>query len=172
MNSAMRRRHKRGAQSDRLGCTESSTRLAKLVRAGRFSADADTDSRCGFAYGRWRKQTAVEAASNSAARKGKNEAIFREANESLVEKAQRLIDPRDVERLPFLCECPRLGCTKVALLSLSEYETIRAHGWGLAVVGHEDLSVERIVARDERFLTTEKFGLAGQVFAETDPRRG
>ena len=107
----------------------------------------------------------------SAERKGRNEAIFREMNEKLEQKAQMLVDPRDVERVPFLCECPQLDCVAVATLTLREYETVRTNGLrGLAVPGHQDLSVERVVAENERFVTTEKFGRAGEVFANADPR--
>ena len=121
-----------------------------------------------FGGGGSRKALAV---SPSAERKGQNEAVFRDVNERLEQKAEELIDPRDVERVPFLCECPRLDCTQVAMLSLSEYERVREDGRrGLAVPGHEDLSVERVVAANDRFLTTEKFGPAAQIFARADPR--
>ena len=108
---------------------------------------------------------------SSAERKGQNEAIWRDVNETLEQRARELVDPRDLERLPFLCECPKLDCLAVATLTLPEYETVRANGLrGLAVHGHEDLSVERVVAENERFVTTEKFGPAGEVFAHADPR--
>ena len=107
----------------------------------------------------------------TAERKGHNEAVFREMNERLEQKARNLIDPRDVARVPFLCECPTLDCTEVAMLSLPEYETVRENVLrALAVLGHEDLSVERVVAANERFLTTEKFGPAAEAFASADPR--
>ena len=109
--------------------------------------------------------------SSSAERKGRNEAIFRDMNEKLEQKARELVDPRDVERVPFLCECPKLDCLEVATLTLREYETVRTNGLrGLAVPGHEDLTVERVVAANERFVTTEKFGPAGEVFANADTR--
>jgi hypothetical protein len=73
--------------------------------------------------------------------------------------------------IPFLCECPEPECKQVVLLTLSEYEEVRSSGrGGLAALGHEDGSIERVVARNERFVTTEKFGEAGGIHAKADPR--
>ena len=73
--------------------------------------------------------------------------------------------------MPFLCECPDLDCTKTALLTLAEYREVRSNGrGGLAVLGHEDPSVERVLARNDRFVRTEQFGPAGEVHEESDPR--
>jgi hypothetical protein len=75
------------------------------------------------------------------------------------------------KRVPFLCECPRLDCAKTVLLSLDEYEWVRMRAnRGLSAPGHADLSVERVIAENDRFVTTEKFGAAADVFAAADPR--
>ena len=59
----------------------------------------------------------------------------------------------------------------MVLLTLAEYEKVRSdEKGGLAALGHEDLSIERVVAQNERFVTTEKFGEAGEVHAEANPR--
>ena len=106
----------------------------------------------------------------SAERKAVNEGRFRDANEHLERAAADIV--RDDERLvPFLCECPQIDCTQVALLTLAEYERVRsASKQGLAVLGHEDLSIEVVLERNDRFLMTEKFGRAGDVHAQTDER--
>jgi hypothetical protein len=107
----------------------------------------------------------------SAERKALNEGVFRKANEKL-ERAAHELELVDADTMiPFLCECPKLECKKVVLLTLSEYEDVRSSGrGGLAAVGHEDRSIEHVVAQNDRFVTTEKFGEAGDVHAEADPR--
>ena len=108
----------------------------------------------------------------SAERKALNEGAFREANESLERGARELVGADDASVVPFVCECPQPDCIQVVLLTLAEYEEVRARSaGGLAAVGHEDPSIERVVARNHRFVTTEKFGEAGDVHQGTDPRQ-
>ena len=93
-------------------------------------------------------------------------------NEKLQRSARDHCIPEDDSLAPFLCECPRRECTDVVVLTLAEYEDVRSDKrGGVAAVGHEDLSVERVVAQNERFVTTSKFGEAGDVYADQDPRR-
>ena len=111
-------------------------------------------------------------------RKALNEGLFRKANETLERRAGEILglgddgNPRDDgSPIPFLCECPDISCNEVVLLTLAEYEQIRATPeGGLARPGHEDLAIERVVASNARYVTTEKFGRAGEVHAEGDPR--
>jgi hypothetical protein len=106
-----------------------------------------------------------------AERKALNEGAFRDANESLERGAHEVLQGDDGSLVPFLCECPRLDCTQVVLLTLAEYEQVRARGeQGLAALGHEDLAIERVVDQNDRFVTTAKFGEAGDVHAGRDPR--
>ena len=107
----------------------------------------------------------------AAERKALNEGRFRDANEHLERRAQELVGVGDADPVPFLCECPDAACTQVVLVTLPEYEYVRSAGErGLAAVGHEDESIERVVATNDRFLVTEKFGRAGAKHRETDPR--
>jgi hypothetical protein len=107
----------------------------------------------------------------SAERKALNEGVFREANERLERGAQELIGAAEGSVIPFLCECPRMDCTNVVLMTLAAYEDVRSGPRrGLAVVGHEDLEVEDVVARFDGYVVTEKFGRAGEVHEEADPR--
>ena len=104
-------------------------------------------------------------------RKELNENAFREANESLEQGARELVGADDASFVPFLCECPTPDCTQVVLLTLAEYEDIRARGErGLAARGHDDREIERVVAENDRFVVTEKIGRAGEAHVETDPR--
>ena len=107
----------------------------------------------------------------AAERKALNEGAFRDANETLERGAHEVLGGDDGSLVPFLCECPKRDCTQVVLLTLAEYEEVRARGeQGLAALGHEDLTIERVVGRNDRFVMTAKFGEAGEVHAEGDPR--
>jgi hypothetical protein len=108
---------------------------------------------------------------SAAERKAENEGRFRAANENLNEAAKDILAPGDGAPVPFLCECPRMECTAVVLLTLAEYEHARADGTrGFAALGHEDPEVERVVDQKDRFVMTEKFGEAGEVHDDNDPR--
>jgi hypothetical protein len=107
----------------------------------------------------------------SAERKALNEGKFREANEHIENRALELVGVEDGQLVPFLCECPQMECTQVALLTLKEYEHVRSGSrQGLAVLGHEDLTVETVLERNDRFVMTEKFGRAGEVHRDADDR--
>ncbi len=107
----------------------------------------------------------------SAERKARNEGVFREANERLEAGAQDLLAGDDASRVPFICECPRPECKEIVLMTLAEYERARATPeTGMAAVGHEDPTIERVVEENDRFVLTEKFGAAGEVHRQTDPR--
>jgi hypothetical protein len=104
-------------------------------------------------------------------RKALNEGRFRQANEELEHRASEILSGDDGLPVPFLCECPDQTCSEVVLLTFAEYEQIRANPeGGLAAPGHEDLSIERVVARNDRYVTTLKGGRAGAVHAEGDAR--
>jgi hypothetical protein len=104
-------------------------------------------------------------------RKALNESTFRRANEQLEAEATDLLDGDDASWVPFLCECPREECREVALVTLREYEHVRSDPrWTITLAGHEDPEIESVVERNDRFLITEKFGLAAGVVVEEDPR--
>ena len=107
----------------------------------------------------------------SAERKAYNQGVFRNANERLERGAEELVGADEASIVPFLCECSRLDCTQVVLLTLAAYEEVReGPRRGIAVVGHEDAEVEDVVERHDGYLVTEKFGRAGDLHAEADPR--
>ncbi len=96
-----------------------------------------------------------------------NEATFRKVNEGM-EVGQ---DPAGL--LTFVCECGRLGCSKLILLTRAEYEAVRENPRRFAIVdGHEILEAESIVERHERYVVVEKSGGAEtEIVERTDPRR-
>ena len=105
-------------------------------------------------------------------RKALNEGVFRDANEKLEQKAREVLEDGDPSPVPFFCECPREGCRELVLLSLEEYGDVRANPrGGIAAIGHHDSSIERVVSENDRFVVTLKFGEAGDVHADHDPRR-
>jgi hypothetical protein len=107
----------------------------------------------------------------AAERKALNEGTFREANEQLERGARELVGVDEPDPIPFICECPRRECTQIVLLTLSEYERVRSGSRsGLAALGHEDPTIERVIEQNDRFIVTEKFGEAGAVHSETYPR--
>jgi hypothetical protein len=105
-------------------------------------------------------------------RRALNEGVFRDANEKLQRNAQEVLGDDDTSPVPFFCECPREECREILLLSLEEYEAVRSNPrGGLAAHGHEDPSIETALSRNDRFVVTEKFGEAGEVHEQHDPRR-
>jgi len=110
---------------------------------------------------------------SSAERKARNEGAFREANEKLQRDAEQILEADDSGLVPFLCECPDIRCTKIAMLTLAEYRDVRSDGrGGLAVLGHEDPTIERVAFRNDRFVKTEKFGRAGEIHEKASYRDG
>jgi hypothetical protein len=96
-----------------------------------------------------------------------NEATFRKVNEGM-EVGQ---DPGGL--LTFVCECGRLGCTRLIQLTRAEYEEVRTNPRRFAILdGHEILEAESIVERHDRYLVVEKSGdPEAEVVENTDPRR-
>jgi hypothetical protein len=103
-----------------------------------------------------------------AERQGRNESLFREVNERIAELNQTF----QVEgRSEFLCECSRDECKDPVSISIGEYEEIRESPARFFVLpGHEDELVERVVERNERYVTVEKFGEAAEEADQLDPR--
>jgi hypothetical protein len=104
-------------------------------------------------------------------RRAENEAVFRGANERLEQYAVANVND-DVGRvLPFLCECDRIDCTQVLLVTLPEYERVRADSRrSVLAKGHDNPEIERVVEETDRFAVTEKFGAAAEAYSDLDPR--
>jgi hypothetical protein len=106
----------------------------------------------------------------TAERVGRNEAIFRRANERIEEYV------RDVDgewMVPFICECAEESCTTTIALTLDEYEHVRRDASHFVCVpGHEAAAGPWgvVVARRPRFVVVEKLGKAAQVAEAMDER--
>ena len=97
-----------------------------------------------------------------------NEALFREINER-IEAGTWVGSPAD--RLAFACECAALGCNVLVELTVSEYESVRAHPRHfLLAAGHELPAIETVVHRGDGYVVVEKRGDAGKAAEASDPR--
>lgn len=96
-----------------------------------------------------------------------NEATFRKVNEGM-EVGQ---DPAGL--MTFVCECGRLGCSKLLELTRAEYEAVREDSRRFAILeGHEILEAEKVVERHDRYLVVAKVGdPVEEIVEHTDPRR-
>jgi hypothetical protein len=102
------------------------------------------------------------------ARKATNESLFREVNERIEHAAENFAFP---DRVEFVCECGDVACTDRLLLSLAEYEEIRAHPARFAIKpGHDDPEVDRVVDDGGEYAVVEKIGEAREVARRQDPR--
>ena len=87
----------------------------------------------------------------------KNNARFREANERIRAKADAYAV--DMERIPFLCECPTPGCVEILPLTPAEYSGVRSNPRHyMTAVGHEaaEAPVGRVVERLDGYVVVEK----------------
>jgi hypothetical protein len=105
--------------------------------------------------------------STSLERLARNQTLFRQVNERLLEMADGFRDGP----LDFVCECSLEDCTTTLTVYRDDYEAVRAHSTHFLVSsGHELLQVERVVDRRDGFTVVEKI-TAVDFAEETDPRR-
>jgi hypothetical protein len=87
----------------------------------------------------------------------RNNRTFRQANEKIRARADELNAP--LERIPFLCECPRPSCTEIVFMTLREYTDVRADDTHfLTKAGHEEAErpVGSVVSRKDGYVVVEK----------------
>jgi hypothetical protein len=86
-----------------------------------------------------------------------NNEVFREANDR-IHTAARVYD-HDLERIPFLCECPVEDCLEVVQLTENEYAAVRANPRHyFTAPGHEEAErpVGQVVSRADCYVVVEK----------------
>jgi hypothetical protein len=97
---------------------------------------------------------------------------FRAANEWLLRiVASYRFEAED--RAPFICECADHGCFETVMLSLKEYERVRATPSRFVVVsGHEEdqATHERVRESEYGYAVVQKIGLAGAEAARRSAR--
>ena len=102
----------------------------------------------------------------TAARAAKNESLFREVNERIVELEENFGRGAG-EATEFVCECSFVDCVERVPLTLGEYEEVRAEPTHFVVVpGHVDAEHERVVAEHAHYVVVAKTGLAGALAEE------
>ena len=97
-----------------------------------------------------------------------NEVSYRTLNEGI--ERGHAGDPPS-RQVGFRCECARLGCNAIVLLSKTEYEAVRSNGRRFFMLdGHEMPDIEDVVERHERYVVVEKREHAGETAEGADPR--
>ena len=97
-----------------------------------------------------------------------NEASYRTLNEGI--QRGHAGDPPD-RPVGFRCECARLGCNAIVLLTKAEYEAVRRDGRRFFMLdGHELPEIEDVVERREGYVVVEKRAHAGETAEAVDPR--
>lgn len=101
-------------------------------------------------------------------RVAKNEALFRDANESI----ERGLWPGEKHpAVRFLCECAQVDCGQMVEVGLGDYERIRANPKRfLMVPGHDLPEFETVVEERPAYVVVEKRGEAGEAAERLDPR--
>lgn len=98
-----------------------------------------------------------------------NESRFRDINERLEADLRRL--PVDGDPVEFVCECGRLECAQSVLLTVDEYERVRADPATFATLpGHEIADVEDVVFTSERYAIVRKHASAQPIIETTYDR--
>ena len=97
-----------------------------------------------------------------------NEASYRTLNEGI--ERGHAGDPPD-RHVGFRCECARLGCNAIVLLTKAEYEAVRRDGRRFFMLeGHELPEIEDVVERSDNYVVVEKRSHAGETAEAVDPR--
>jgi hypothetical protein len=111
----------------------------------------------------------AEQQASTEARKAYNEALFRDANESVRAVQEELGMPEG--RMPFICECEDPACRTIIRLTQAAYEELRADARRFVIApGHP--SNGEPVERHADHCVVEKSGVSAEIAEATDPRKG
>ncbi len=98
----------------------------------------------------------------------RNEALFREVNERVQEKAEALSSGGAFE---YFCECANADCTFQVSLTVAEYEQVRSDPTQFVVLPlHFTPEIEVLVTENEGYWVVKKVGAAGDYVEKLDPR--
>jgi hypothetical protein len=93
-------------------------------------------------------------------RAGRNEALFREVNET-VARLEEQFDADGSDLLPAICECARTDCVTRFEIRLADYTRVRQYPHRFIVArGHEQPTVEHVVQETPDYVVVEKEGVA------------
>ena len=100
---------------------------------------------------------------------GRKQSLFREVNERIDELTE-VLDLQ--EEMTIFCECGTARCHEQITLTGAEYEKLRRIPTHFAVLpGHDIPAVERVIAKNDRYVIVEKVGKAAFAAIKLDPRR-
>lgn len=102
-----------------------------------------------------------------------NQSTFRSANER-IERAAQSHRFEASQGVPFICECADPTCYETVMLSLADYEAVRAHADRFFVAsGHDDVEEpqERTLETEQGHVLVEKIGTAGVEAERLNPRQ-
>jgi hypothetical protein len=89
------------------------------------------------------------------ARAVKNELVFRAVNEQIVKMTERF--RAQLSDIDIVCECANTTCVGTIRIDAAAFAEIeRAEGTFLVLPGHEDESVEEVVAQREAYVVVFK----------------
>jgi hypothetical protein len=99
-------------------------------------------------------------------RLARNETLFREVNERIEE-----VRSQEQDWIDFLCECGVEQCKDPIVLTVAEYEQLRADPTTFAVApGHSIDDIEDVVSKTERFHIVRKHPAERDIARSTDRR--
>ncbi len=102
-------------------------------------------------------------------RLAKNESLFRTVNENIAAIAGSLGGETSYE---FVCECATASCLERIVLTLREYEQVRADGSHfLMVPGHVDIELEQVIAEHDTLRRGREGRVGGSRRAGRRPAR-
>ena len=100
-----------------------------------------------------------------AAKGARNQALWRHVNERIERVAEDAANPE------FICECADTDCTQMLHLTIAEYEAVRESPVRFPVApGHVYRDFEKVVEERDGYVIVEKFGTAGDIAENLDPR--
>jgi hypothetical protein len=107
-------------------------------------------------------------ASDRAERLALNEALFRTANERMVDWEERhRVEATEL----YFCECANPECRQKVPLRESDYERVRSNsGYFFVVPGHELPDIETVIESHEEWVVIEKAPEVRDIVEATDPR--
>jgi hypothetical protein len=106
-------------------------------------------------------------------RVARNEAATRDINEDIERTyLEEGLSPSGAGHVRVLCECGRDDCDRLLVITLGEYEAVRADPRRFAVVpSHVMRDVEEVVDRTDRYVVVAKrVGAPAAAAIEQDPR--
>jgi len=98
--------------------------------------------------------------------RARNETSFRKVNEA-IEAGRSLADADG--RVPFVCECGRVGCTEIIEVPPGGYHAVRSDPRRFVIAaGHDSPEIERVVESHGSWAVVEKIGDAAEIAEKAD----